>query len=266
MVTTNRFGQRLAKNGGAFSGTKTFYTCFMFGLLISLIVFIDTALSKQTNTGLDWFQISVFVSSLSIIISLPLLMTYVATAVTVTYTKSSEFPFLLLTNLPPREIVYGYLYATIFRCRAIIAFVGSLSIAFSITFGYGGFSGTVYPATLGFGLAESLLKHMMMGMAISLFIGSICLLGTSMGILLGLWWRQTAVANVTATISLILITFWWLDKVDTLLYASGLNRLIAAKYTNDLIHPIIFTLLPLLLSWAFLRISCRWARKARFKP
>lgn len=264
MVTTNRFGQRLARNGGALSGTKTFYTCLILGSLISLFIFAHVANSNQPARGLDWFQITVFIGSLSIIISLPLLMTYVATAVTVTYTQSSEFPFLLLTNLPPKEIVYGYLYATIYRCRAIIAFVVSSSIAFSFTFGLGGFRSTVYPATLGFGLIESLCKHILMGMTISLFIGSICFLGTSMGILLGLWWRQTAVANVIATISLIIITFLWLEKADYLLLLSGITPLATANFTGSIIHIFFYTPLPLILAWAFLHISRNWARKARF--
>lgn len=265
MVTTNRFGRRLARNGGALSGTKTFYTCLILGSLISLFIFVHVAFSTQPAPSLDWFQITVFICSLSIIISLPLLMTYVATAVAVTYTQSSEFPFLLLTNLPSKEIVYGYLFATIYRCRAIIAFVASLSVAFSLTFGHGGFRSSLYPPTLGFGLAESLLKHIIMGLSISLFIGSICLLGTSMGILLGLWWRQTAVANVAATISLIIITFWWLEKADYLLLLSGVAPSATANFSGSIIHIFFYALLPLILARTFLHTSSRWARKATFK-
>ncbi|MCP4357589.1 MAG: hypothetical protein GY796_06195 [Chloroflexi bacterium] len=258
MISTNPFAQRLAHNGGPFSGVKAFYACLGSGFLISLITLIDVAFSPMPASGIDGFQVFVFVIGFSIIISLPLFMTYVATAVTVTYTKSSEFPFLLLTNLPAKAIVQGFLIGTFYRCRVLVALVISLSIALSIPMKSGGFQFSLYPETLGYGIAESMVRHIVMGFLFAAIISSICLLGASIGIMLGLWWRQTIIANGAATILLIIGAFWWLDKTGDFLVSTG--SYYSNLYTYDVLHILLYIPLPIMLSWILLRIARRWTR------
>ena len=265
MVSTNPFAQRLARKGSSFSGRKISATSLIFGLLISFIALIDAASSAEPAPRLNWLQVIIFVVSLSILISLPLLMTYVGTAVAVTYVKSREFPFLLLTNIPANEIVEGYLYATIYRCRALITLVISLSFALSITMKSGGIQFTLYPATLGLGTVESMMKHIFMGFLIAVTICALCLLGTSAGILLGLWCRQIIIANSVATIFLFVAAFWWLDKSGQILTQNGIYSQ-SNPYGYDVLHTLLYIPLPLLWSWLLLILARHWARKPQFRP
>jgi hypothetical protein len=189
MTSNNPFAQRLTRKGSAFSGLKALYASLIIGFIISLLALLEAALSGPSASGFNGPQIVLFIVALSAVIAVPLLITNVAATLAVTYTQSREFPFLLLTNLPAKEIVQGYLYAALYRCRALIGFAISLSIGLSLTLRSGGDQFTLYPATLSYGLAESISRHIIMGVLIAAVTCAIALLGASVGIMLGLWWR-----------------------------------------------------------------------------
>lgn len=253
---TNPFATRLMRHGGPFSGRIAFYACLACGLLTSLIAFWNVTQPRPAGYSLHPTQAGIFIASLSLIASLPLFVTYAATAVAVTYTQSFEYPFLCLTNLPQRSIIQGYLFATLYRCRALVALAFALCPALSLTMNTGGIIYTLYPASWGFGLAESLLRHGVVGVLVAAVAGSSCLLGMALGIALGLWWRHTIVANAVATVSVFSFTFWLLGKLGGFLAWRGL-----AGFTYDALLLLLFVPIACLVAWLVLRLSRRWARK-----
>ncbi len=253
---TNPFAMRLMRHGGPFSHHIVFYTSLVSGLLTSLMAMFSAAQAKPVGYFLSSIQGIIFIASLSLMVSLPLFVTYAATAVVVTYTQSSEYPFLCLTNLPSGAIVQGFLLATFYRCRALVALVFALCPALSLTMSAGGMLSTMYPDTLGFGLAESLLRHLVMGVLLAGMVGGISLLGVTVGIGLGLWWRHTTVANTAATVALFIFAFWLLDKLGEFFYGLGLFG-----FANDALQALLFVLITCLLAWLTLRLSRQWARK-----
>lgn len=257
---TNPFAQRLTYNDGLRSKPKFVYICLGTSILISVGALLDVSVFQSDKPlQVEWLQVIILVMSLSLLVTLPLFLTYAATAVTVTYSKSSEYPFLILTAVQEKEIVHGYLLATFYRYRALLAFVLPLSIGLSITMKSGLMQFLLYPDTWGFGFLESVGKHIIMGLLIAAVVATITLFGVSLGITLGLWWRHTMAANITAAITLFFGAFWWLGKTGEIISDFGFSG-----FGYDFLHALLYIPFPILLAWLSLRIAKRWARKAHF--
>lgn len=260
----NPLALRLSRNEGPFGGRRTFFISLGTGCFISCLVLLSTAANIDTRAGImappQWQSIT-FLVSLILMISLPIFLTYVATAVTVTYTQSEEYPFLCLTTLPARQMVHAYVWAAFYRCRAISALVLSLCITLSLVLksGSGALRLSLYPSTLGGGLWESFLKHLLFGGLLAAFLVTVSLLGVSLGIMLGLWWRHAIVANATAVVATSVFTAWWLNKVGEV----ARWRLEWEAFAFDTGQMLLFMPLPWLLAWLALRLARRWTRFQR---
>lgn len=251
--TTNPFAQRLMRQSGLLGSQAFTFGCLALGLVLSLVAMINAVSDKGPYRNFDPVAVFIFVTALSMIISLPLFLTFAATAVTVTYIQSAEYLFLCLTNLSPGKIIQGFLLATLYRSRALIVLVLALCPALAITIRFG----SMYTSTLGYGLSESLLKHVLVGCLLMGVVSSVSLFGMTIGIGLGLWWQNTLAANAAATVIIIAFTsrlFSYLGGFLTTYF--WLN-----DFMSDALLLLLFIPVPCLLAGLILTISRRWARQ-----
>jgi hypothetical protein len=164
-----------------------------------------------------------------------------------------------------REIVRGYVLATLRHCSAPIILVIGMTPAFAMRLtGFLNWWSYYPPANYNSILLHTdigpfgiVLKWALVTLLCALGLAGINFLGLTLGVGLGLWWRHATPAAVGAWIGTAGITLsaaYNVHKTVEVLHIIRMFPRHSFKYT-------LFLPIPYLTAWLVMRVSSRWARK-----
>lgn len=248
---------RLTKRAGCLAGRAAVVLGAGLALAVSALAILEVA----SDPG-GPYAISGWSTLLAIIVwpSLPIFIAYVAASLTVNYARSFEYPLVCTTTLSDAEIVKGYLFATLYYCRSIVALM--MGLVPMVTYlllepGFPSFAHRGSRLMAGLDLLILVLKCAHVGTLLGVGLLGISLMAAALGMWLATWWRSVVPAASVAlmlTVGVVGITGFYLHEA-----LSDLG--IPEGYPGLALGFGLFMPVPWVLAAGSMRLARRWARR-----